>query len=52
MVLTIEPGLPFTVEGPDGPESRILVHEENVVVTPAGGEVLTRRAPREMSVVD
>ena len=51
MVLTIEPGIPFTVEGADGPERRILVHEENVVVRPDGGELLTRRAPREMPVI-
>ena len=47
MTLTIEPGLPFVVDG----EKKILVHEENVVVTPNGGELLTRRAPREMPVI-
>ena len=48
MTLTIEPGLPFVVDG----EKKILVHEENVVVTPSGGELLTRRAPSEMPVID
>ena len=51
MVLTIEPGLPFIVGGRNGSERKILVHEENVVVTPQGGELLTRRAPREMPVI-
>lgn len=52
MTLTIEPGLPFFVDGEDGPERKILVHEENVVITPDGGELLTRRAPREMPVIE
>ena len=52
MTLTIEPGIPFTVPGPDGPERKILVHEENVVVTEDGGDLLTRRAPREMPEID
>jgi Xaa-Pro aminopeptidase len=52
MTLTIEPGLPFVIDGPNGPERKILVHEENVVVTPQGGELLTRRAPREMPILD
>ena len=51
MTLTIEPGMPFTVEGPDGPERKILVHEENLVVREDGPELLTRRAPREMPVI-
>lgn len=52
MTLTIEPGLPFFVDGEDGPERKILVHEENIVITPDGGELLTRRAPREMPVIE
>ena len=52
MVLTIEPGVPFAVDGPHGPEQKILVHEENVVVTPDGGELLTRRAPREIPIIE
>ena len=51
MTLTIEPGLPFVVNGKSGPERKILVHEENVVITPDGGELLTRRAPREMPII-
>jgi Xaa-Pro aminopeptidase len=41
VVLTIEPGLAFG-------DGRMLVHEENLVVTGDGNELLTRRAPREM----
>jgi Xaa-Pro aminopeptidase len=51
MTITIEPGLPFAVQGPDGPVRKILVHEENIVVTPDGGELLTERAPPEMPVI-
>ena len=41
MVLTIEPGLAF-----DG--DRLLVHEENIVITDDGNELLTQRAPRDL----
>jgi Xaa-Pro aminopeptidase len=29
----------------------MIVHEENVVITGDGCEILTRRAPREMPVI-
>jgi Xaa-Pro aminopeptidase len=45
MVLTIEPGLEFA-------PGRILVHEENIVAREDGCTLLTRRAPREMVVID
>lgn len=51
MVITIEPGMPFAIEGPAGPEKKVLVHEENIVVRENGAELLTRRAPREMPVI-
>lgn len=47
MVLTIEPGMPFVVNG----EKKVLVHEENLVVREGGAELLTRRAPREIPVI-
>ena len=44
MVLTIEPGLEYSPE-------KMLVHEENIVVTEDGPKLLTKRAPREMPVI-
>jgi Xaa-Pro aminopeptidase len=41
MVLTIEPGILYA-------PGKMIVHEENVVITENGAELLTRRAPREM----
>jgi Xaa-Pro dipeptidase len=41
MVLTIEPGIEYA-------PARMIVHEENIVVTPDGAALLTRRAPREL----
>ena len=43
-VLTIEPGMLFA-------PGRMMVHEENLVVTEDGSELLTRRAPPEMPVI-
>ena len=39
MVLTIEPGIEYA-------PGRMIVHEENIVITPDGAELLTIRAPR------
>ncbi|MSO92476.1 MAG: aminopeptidase P family protein [Rhodospirillales bacterium] len=44
MVLTIEPGMEYE-------PGKMIVHEENVVITPDGAELLTRRAPRELPVI-
>ena len=52
MTLTIEPGLTYHVDGPNGKEKRVLLHEENVVLTATGCELLTRRAPREIPVTE
>jgi Xaa-Pro aminopeptidase len=49
MVITLEPSL--TLPGAGGMTRRLMVHEENVVVTPAGCELLTRRAPAELPIV-
>jgi Xaa-Pro aminopeptidase len=45
VVLTIEPNALFG-------RGKILVHEENIVVSEDGAELLSRRAPREMVVID
>lgn len=45
VVLTVEPSAMY-----DG--SKIMVHEENIVVTAGKPLLLTRRAPREMPVVE
>ncbi|MGH9203602.1 MAG: M24 family metallopeptidase, partial [Vicinamibacterales bacterium] len=45
IVLTIEPGMEYS-------PGRMIVHEENIVVREDGAELLTRRAPREMWVVN
>ena len=52
MILTIEPGISFSRAAEDGPEGKIMVHEENLVVTEDGAELLSRRAPPEMPVVN
>ena len=49
----LEPGVVLTIE-PSAMYGRgkILVHEENIVITADGAELLSRRAPREMVVID
>ena len=44
MVLTIEPGMEYQA-------GKMIVHEENVVITADGAELLTERAPREFWVI-
>ncbi len=45
MVLTVEPSAMFG-------SGNILVHEENIVITKSGARLLSRRAPREMPIVE
>ncbi len=49
----LEPGVVLTIE-PNAMygRGRILVHEENIVVTADKAELLSRRAPREMVTID
>lgn len=51
MTITIEPIMGYTVAGPNGPERRVMITEENVVVTETGCELLTRRAPPELPMI-
>ncbi len=44
MVMTVEPGMEYA-------PGCMLLHEENVVITEDGAELLTRRAPRIMPVI-
>jgi len=44
MVMTIEPGMEYA-------PGKMIVHEENLVITEDGCELLTRRASREMPVI-
>ena len=44
MVLTLEPSLSYG-------DGLMMVHEENIVVSPAGGWLLTTRAARELPVI-
>lgn len=48
----LEPGMVMTIEpGMDYGDGKMLVHEENVVITDDGCRLLTTRAPREMWTV-
>ena len=49
----LEPGVVLTIE-PSAMYGRgkILVHEENIVITTDGADLLSRRAPREMVIID
>jgi Xaa-Pro aminopeptidase len=49
MVLALEPSLVWSAR--DGVEPRLMVHEEDVVVTREGCELLTRRAPSALPTV-
>jgi Xaa-Pro aminopeptidase len=44
MILTIEPGMEYA-------PGKMIVHEENVVITEDGNDMLTKRAPRELPVI-
>ncbi len=44
MVMTIEPGIEYA-------PGKMIVHEENIVITPDGPQLLTKRAPEELPVI-
>ena len=44
MIITLEPGMTFA-------PGKQMVHEENIVITEAGAELLTRRASPELPIV-
>lgn len=45
MVMTLEPGYSYA-------EGKVMVHEENVLITDTGHELLSARAPRDIPVID
>ena len=45
MVLTLEPGMAFA-------PNQLMVHEEDIVIRDGAPELLTRRAPAEMPMID
>lgn len=47
MTITIEPSVVFQAQG----KKKIMVHEENIVVTEQGFELLTRRAPATIHIL-
>lgn len=51
MVITLEPCIAFVTDGDGELTSRIMVYEEDVLVTEDGCELLTKRAPRELPLV-
>ena len=45
MVITLEPGMEFE-------PGKLMVHEENIIVTESGAELLSKRAAAEMPIID
>ena len=44
MVITLEPGMEFE-------PGKLMVHEENILITESGAEMLSKRAPAELPVI-
>jgi Xaa-Pro aminopeptidase len=51
MVLTLEPGLVLKPATRKQRDKRIMVHEENILVTAAGAKLLSIRAPEDIPVI-
>ena len=45
MVLTIEPGLEYA-------PGKMIVHEENIIINKDGAELITKRAPKEIPIIN
>jgi len=45
MVITLEPGMEFA-------SGKMMVHEENIVITENGAEMLSKRAAAEMPIIN
>jgi len=44
MVITLEPGMEFEA-------GKLMVHEENILITESGAEMLSKRASAELPVI-
>lgn len=51
MVLTLEPGIVVRPAGKRQREKRVVVHEENLVVTAIGSSLISVRTPQEIPVI-
>ena len=51
MVVTLEPSLTYRLPDSSDSAAKLMVHEENVVVTEDGCALLSRRAPAEMPLL-
>lgn len=51
MVLTLEPGIVLKQATQKQRDKRLLVHEENLLVTATGAKLISLRAPQEMPVI-
>jgi Xaa-Pro dipeptidase len=51
MLITLKPSVSFTVPGTAGPKARMMAHEENLVITDDGYELLTTRTPPELPII-
>ncbi|KAA1183075.1 aminopeptidase P family protein [Rhizobium tropici] len=47
----LRPGMVFTIEPSVDYDGKIMAHEENIVITEDGAELLSPRAPREIPVI-
>jgi Xaa-Pro aminopeptidase len=45
MVITLEPGMEFAT-------GKMMVHEENIVITENGAEMLSKRSAAEMPIIN
>ena len=49
----LEPGMVITLEpGMDYGDGKLMVHEENIVITESGAQLLSRRAAAELPIID
>jgi Xaa-Pro dipeptidase len=52
MILTLEPSMTYPYSGSHGSVAKLMVHEENILVTEDGCRLLSRRAPIDIPRLD